>query len=325
MPDTRRSGPKIIIGAIGLTFFLCMVCAAGFAETNTRPLRIAALKGPSAMGLVKMMEDKRDTKDYAFTLAGSPDAIVPGLVRGEFDVAFVPANLAAVLYANTEGAVRVIAVNTLGSLYVVERGNTVHSLSDLSGRTLYAAGKASTPEYALRLALEQADMPDLDIQWKSEHSEALAALARDPRGLSLLPQPFLAAAGGIISDLRIALDISQVWEALTGEKLVTGVTVARRDLLFTPEGAAQVSLFMDACAASVSYVNSHVTEAAKLIESAGILAAGPAQAALPDCGIVFIEGTRMKTLLTAFYEALFEKNPAAVGGAVPDDEAYFLR
>ena len=119
-------------------------------ETTPASYRIAALKGPTAMGLVKLMQDAaggtvESGNTYDFTLAGSADEVTPALIKGELDMACVPANLAAVLYGKTEGAVEVLAVNTLGVLYIVENGSAVQSIADLKGQTIVAAGKGSTP------------------------------------------------------------------------------------------------------------------------------------------------------------------------------------
>ena len=132
----------------------------------------------------EMMEGKENVvstgNTYEFTLAGSADEVTPALIKGDLDMACVPANLAAVLYGKTDGAVEVLAVNTLGVLYIVENGDAVQSMADLKGQTIVAAGKGSTPEYALRYLLTENGIdPDKDvtIDWKSEHSECVAALA----------------------------------------------------------------------------------------------------------------------------------------------------
>ena len=182
-------------------------------EADIAHFRIAALKGPTAMGLVElmslsdtaneMMEGKEDVvstgNTYDFTLAGSADEVTPALIKGDLDMACVPANLAAVLYGKTNGAVEVLAVNTLGVLYIVENGGTVQSMADLKGQTIVAAGKGSTPEYALRYLLTENGIdPDKDvtIDWKSEHSECVAALASGQASIALLPQPFHRGPAG---------------------------------------------------------------------------------------------------------------------------------
>ena len=157
----------------------------------------------------EMMEGKENVvstgNTYEFTLAGSADEVTPALIKGDLDMACVPANLAAVLYGKTGGAVEVLAVNTLGVLYIVENGETVQSMADLKGQTIVAAGKGSTPEYALRYLLTENGIdPDKDvtIDWKSEHSECVAALASGQASIALLPQPFVTVAQTKIEGLR---------------------------------------------------------------------------------------------------------------------------
>ena len=261
--------------------------------------RIAALKGPTAMGLVKLMSDAPSSANgplYDFTLAGSADEVTPALIKGELDMACVPANLAAVLYNKTEGAVQVLAVNTLGVLYIVENGESVQSLADLKGKTVVAAGKGSTPEYALRYLLSENGIdPDADVtlDWKSEHSECVAALA-----------------------------LTEEWDKLdNGSALITGVIVARSD--FVEAHPAAVGSFLTAYAASVDWVNANTADAAALIGEYGIVDAAVAEKALPYCNIVCITGAELLEKLPGYLSVLYNADPAAVGGAMPDNSFYF--
>lgn len=130
------------------------------SETEDETLvHVLALKGPTSMGMVKMMSDNDSKESPAdtFELAAAPDEVSAKLVQGEVDIAAVPANLASVLYNKTNGGVQVLAVNTLGVLYIVEDGDTVHSIVDLKGRTIYAGGKGATPEYALNYILDRVE------------------------------------------------------------------------------------------------------------------------------------------------------------------------
>ena len=290
---------------------------------------IAALKGPTAMGLVKLMKDSESGEttgnEYTFTLAGSADEVTPALLKGELDMACVPANLAAVLYNKTEGAVQVLAVNTLGVLYIVENGESVQSLADLKGKTVVAAGKGSTPEYALRYLLSENGIdPDADVtlDWKSEHSECVAALASGQASIALLPQPFVTVAQSKIDGLRMALDLTEEWDKLdNGSALITGVIVARSD--FVEAHPAAVGTFLSYYAASVDWVNANTADAAALIGEYGIVDAAVAEKALPYCNIVCITGSEMKEKLSGYLQVLFDANPATVGGAMPEDNFYY--
>ena len=311
-------------------------------EAGTAHFKIAALKGPTAMGLVKLMKDNDEMTSallssakpyegevgnlYTFTLAGSADEVTPALIKGDLDMACVPANLAAVLYGKTDGALEVLAVNTLGVLYIVESGDTVQSMADLKGKTIVAAGKGSTPEYALRYLLSENGIdPDNDvtIDWKSEHSECVATLASGQAAIALLPQPFVTVAQTKIEGLRMALDLTAEWDRLdNGSGLITGVIVARREVVDANPNA--VDAFLKDYAASVEWVNGNTAEAAQLISEYGIVEAAPvAEKALPYCNIVCITGSEMKEKLSGYLQVLSDAEPASVGGALPGEDFYY--
>nr|WP_325211173.1 ABC transporter substrate-binding protein [uncultured Oscillibacter sp.] len=287
-------------------------------------LRVGALKGPTAMGLIRMISDDGVN---SYTLAGSADELTPKLIKGDLDIACVPANLAAVLYHKTDGQVVTLAVNTLGVLYIVENGGeTVQSMADLKGRTLVAAGKGSTPEYGLRYLLEQSGLdPDKDVtvDWKSEHAECVAALAAGTADLALLPQPFVTVAQEKLENLRTALDLTAEWDALdNGSAMITGVAVARRDLV--EQRPELVDVFLRVYAASVDWVNANPKEAGELIASNGIIESPAiAEKALPHCNIVCLTGEEMKEKLSGYLSVLAEANPQSVGGALPAGDFYY--
>ena len=299
---------KILAAVLILT--LLLGCASAEA------LRVAALKGPTAMGMVKMMSDD-DGSSYAFDIHAAADEITPKLVQGALDVAALPANLAAVLYQRTKGELQVLAVNTLGVLYIAERGDSIHSVSDLKGRTIYSAGKGSTPEYALNYILRQNGLEpgvDVTIEYKSEHAECLAALMADASACAMLPQPFLTIAMTKADDMHMALDLTQEWDALQadgGSAMITGVVVARRAAV--EENAGAIDAFLADYAESVAYTNAD-----------DIVTAEVAEAALPACNIVCITGAEMQQKLSGYLEVLFEQDPESVGGALPDAQFYYV-
>lgn len=305
-------------------------------------LRVGALKGPTAMGLVELMkasdlvsageevpqayDNLPDAVDsYTFTLAAAATELAPQLVKGDLDIACVPANLAATLYQQTEGEVVTLGINTLGVLYIVENGNAVQSLADLEGKTMVASGKDSTPEYALRYLLEENGVdPDTGvvIDWKNEHSECVSALASGAATIALLPQPFVTVAESKMPELRTALDLTEQWDVLdNGSALITGVVVARRDVVEAHPQA--VERFLEQYAASVDWVNVNTADAAALIGEYGIVDAAVAEKALPACNIVCITGSEMKEKLSGYLQVLCDASADSVGGAMPGDDFYY--
>ncbi len=304
------------------------------SEETSEPVevRVAALKGPTAMGLVQFMSEVDDgtidDNDYAFDIYASSDEVTPLISQDEVDIAALPANLASVLYNNTDGGVQAIAVNTLGVLYICEQGDTVQTVADLAGKTIYASGKGSTPEYALEYVLGGNGLTvgeDVQVEWASEHSEALAQLLNDPDGVAMLPQPFVTTAQMQNDSIRVALDLTEEWDALqTGDEtssLITGVAIVRT--AFAEEHPEVVDTFLEHYAESVEFVNGNVEEAAELVGSYDIVTAEVAEVALPECNIVCITGDDMKEQLSGYLEVLAGQNSEAVGGTVPDDDFYY--
>ena len=334
----------LILSCLAMSIFLMTGCgnnmdSLGEADSVKEEVnvRVTALKGPTAMGMVKIMEDSQKNvingNKYDFTIVASVDEVTPKLVQGETDIAAVPANLASVLYNNTDGQVQVLAINTLGVLYIVDTGDTLHSVNDLKGRTIYASGKGATPEYALNYILSSNGIDpekDVTIEWKAEHSECVAALATSSNEseIALLPQPFVTTAQAKNDKIKIALDLTEEWDKLQeGEEnpsaLLTGVIVARTD--FVKENPEAVKKFMDSYMKSVEYVNNNISDVAELIEKYDIVPAAVAEKALPYCNIVFIEGKDMKDKLSGYLNVLKNQNPKSVGGEVPADDFYYSR
>ena len=315
----------LVLVAMTISLFAC-----ADAEAEKETIRIAGLKGPTSIGLVKVMRDNADGKaanKYEFTIAGSADEITPKLNKGELDMAAIPANLASVLYNNTNGAIKVLAINTLGVLYIVEKGDTVKSVADLKGKTIYATGKGSTPEYTLRYILSKNGVdPDNDvtIESQSEPTAVVPLLKANDNAIAMLPQPYVTVAQSNVEGLNIALNLTDEWGKIEGSgALVTGVLVARTE--FVEKHPDAVKKMLNEYAASSEYVNANIDDAAALVEEFDIFKAAIAKKAIPYCNIKVITGDEMRTSLSSYLAVLFEQNAKAVGGKLPDDAFYYVK
>lgn len=320
----------------GLVFALT-ACAGGKPVAEQTPtqgasapteFRICSLKGPTSMGLVKLLDDQKNGNTenrYISNIVTGADEVTAALVSGKTDIAMLPANAAATLYQKA-GGFTVAAINTLGVLYVVENGDTVHSTEDLAGKTVCLTGKGTTPEYALRYLLAAHGIEDrVKLEFKSEPAEVVTVMTEDVAAVGLLPQPFAASALMQNKTLRIALDLTEEWAAVSADgPLVTGVTVVRSEIM--EKYPAQVEAFLREYAASVDYVNQNPAQAAVWIEELGIVGkAVIAENALPYCNLVCITGADMRTTLAGYLQTLYDRDPDAVGGAMPDEDFYFVK
>ena len=320
---------SLLLAAVLLLLPACGATAKGMSAEG--PVRIAGLKGPTTMGLVNLLDMEQQGSaalDYDLQLYGTADEIVPGLIKGELDMAAIPANLAAALYQKTKGGIQVMAVNTLGVLYVVEKGDTVHSMADLAGRAILSTGKGTTPEYLLRYLLEKNGLdPDKDvkIQYCSEATEVTAQMAAAQKdAIAVLPQPYVTAAGMKDPSLRVALDLTAEWDKVSDSQLVTGVTVVRTQ--YAQEHPDVVEVFLQEYAQSVRTANTDLDRTAALCEQQGVVAkAAIAKKALPACNIVCRTGDEMQKDVSAYLSVLCAADPAAVGGKLPDEGFYWKK
>lgn len=295
-------------------------------STVSASINIGCMKGPTAIGMIKLLSDsdeKNSINTYNYTIAGTADELSTSLVKGDLDVAAVPCNLASVLYNKTEGEVVTVAINTLGVLYIVEAGQTVNTIEDLRGKTIYSTGQGTTPEYTLRYLLTAAGLDpdkDLNIQYKAEASEALAAMTQDTAAVAMLPQPYTTVALNSNDSFRIALDITAEWEKLNDSTVITGVLVARKS--FIEENKAAFETFLSEYKSSTEYAGSNIDETAALLEAFDIFKANIAKTAIPYCNVTYIDGSEMKDKALPYLKILYDQNPAAVGGKLEEGMFY---
>ena len=315
---------KKLMALMLAVMLLFTTTAVALAEDT---VHVVALKGPTGIGMVKIMNDNDGT--YEFTLASAPDEATAAIISGEADIAAVPTNLAATLYQKTNGNVQLLALNTLGVLSIMELGDTIHSVEDLAGKTIYASGQGATPEYVLNYILDAYGLTDqVTVEYKSEHAELATLAAAGEVTIAMLPEPNVTSVLMQNSDYRIALDVTELFASAAEKKgesatMSMGCVIVRK--AFAEQHPEQVTAFMEAYAESVSFVNENVEEASQMVEAQGIMAKAAAAAkAIPNCHIVFITGEEMKTSIQPFFQILYNANPKSVGGALPTDDFYYM-
>jgi len=298
-------------------------------ETDEDPVtvRVGSLKGPTTMGLVNLMLNAEEGSAeglYDFRMETQPDVIVSAFAGGELDIALIPANLASVLYNKTSGNAEVICINTLGVLYCVTGDDSIHSVKDLSGKTVLSTGQGATPEYALNYLLKENGVTDCNVEFKSEATEIAALLQEDPDQVAILPQPFVTVAEMQNDQLTTAFSLTDEWDALGNDsQFLTGVTVVRKE--FLEQHRAAVEIFLRDAEKSASRAVNDVPGTAELVVKYGIIEKDAiASKALPECGICHITGEEMKKALGGYLQVLFEQDAKAVGGSLPADDFYYM-
>jgi len=312
--------------ALVLTVSVFAGCKSDVPDTVTETVNVAALNGPTGMGMVQLMDmpDKYNVETYQ-----APTDTNAKFIKGEIDVAAVPSNMAAVLYNKTEGNVVAVSPIALGVLYILGNDEDVDSVAELRGKTIVASGKGGTPEYVLQKVLEDAGLTiyeDVNVEWLSNHSEVNTKLLAQEDTIAMIPEPFVSTAlSAGNDDVEVIFDMNKLWKDATGEELPMGVLIASKS--FVDERENDLKVLLKDLQGSVDFVNESPEEAAKLIVEKGFIGKeAVAKAAIPNCNIVLYTGDDAEVgseILKTFNKTLFEMNNAAVGGSLPGDELYY--
>lgn len=323
---------KIIALFLAITCILTVFAACsqenGHSPAEKPVVNVGFLKGPTGMGAAYLMNENdagQTDAAYNIRLETAADVLQTALISGELDMAALPVNVVSVLNAKTEGKIQILAVNTLGVLYLMSNSDKIKSVADLRGKTILASGQGTTAEYALDYILEKNGLvpgTDVDIEFASEHAEAVTKAVQGGYEAVLLPEPFVTQMKLQDTGFVPVIDLTEEWEKLGGGLLTMGAVAVRKE--FAEENPAAVAAFLKDYEASVNYVNGNTEEASRLIEKYDVAKAAVAKQAIPNCNITFMTGDEMKKNVSEYLSVLAGYNPAAAGGKLPGDDFYYI-
>ena len=281
--------------------------------------RISSLVGPLGIGVSKLGNDR----SYAYEVKAYPDAqqVCELIKKGETDLAVLPVTKAASLYAETNGAVKILAVNSLGYFVILEKGKEIKSVADLKGKTIYTLDEGSVSHILLNSVLEENGLKNsVTVKFAADFEEIKSVDA----DVFMLPEPLAATLVTSTEGMRYAIDVSDLWSK-TFETLFTfGVIVARTE--YIEQNPEYIETFLMHNEVSVNYLVTNPNAAPDLLSGTGYFSnIEIAEAAFTGCNPMFMRGENMKASVAAVLEMLYDTDPALIGGAIPDDGIYFVQ
>jgi len=297
------------------------------AETDApaASVNVMVLNGTTGFGMANLMDAAAKgeaAQEYEFTVETDASNIVAALANGSADIAALPTNAAAAVYNKTQGKVQVLALNTLGVLYLVTDGSVeIESMADLAGQTVYAP--AQNPSFIFQHIVDANGVENVTIDnTYAQPADLNTAVASGEVSIAVLPEPMVTVAKSKNPDLVVALDLTAEWDKVSEPgSLVQGCVVVRKD--FVLENAAVVQTFLEEYGASIAALTSDVEGTAAKIEANGIFTkAAVAAKAIPNCNVCFITGDEMQEALSQFLTIMHSVAPASVGGSIPGDDFY---
>lgn len=298
-------------------------------EYTAVDMSVAYMTGPTGIGMAKLNADSDanlTANNYTFTVAAAATDIVPKFIKGEINIASVPTNVAATLYNNEaiNGRVRMLAVNTNGVLSILEKGNTIKSVSDLKGKTIYSTGKGQNPEYILNYILtENGINPQTDVTINFVSSDDLKAkLISGEAEVAMAPEPLATVATVQNNALNRVLSINEEWSKVSDTELMMGCVIALDT--YVQENSAAVEKFLEEYEASIKFATKNIDETATYCEKYTITpSAAIAKKAIPSCNLCYVTGKDMKENVNGYFSVLFNADPTSVGGKLPADNLYY--
>ena len=295
---------------------------------DRQEIKVGFLKGPTGMGAAYLL-DKNEAgtslAKYTVSLESSPDVFKASLISGDIDIAALPVNVCAVLNKKTEGKIKLLAVNTLGTLYIMSNDASIKTVADLKGKTVLSSGQGTTTEYVLGHILSENGLTvgtDVTVEYASEHAEVITKASAGDYSVILLPEPFVTQMKLADKGFSTVLDLTKEWKSLGGGELTMGAVAVRAE--FAEQNPGAVAQFLADYKESVEFALNNIDEAAELIEKHGIVSkAAIAKQALPNCNLTFMTGDEMQTNVSAYLKVLYDTAPSSVGGAMPSSDFYY--
>ena len=305
---------------------------------QTPTINVYTLNGTTGFGMAKLMNDAKagtTAEKYNFSVQTDASAVTSALLNGSADIAALPTNAAANIYNKSEGGVVVLAVNTLGCLYLLTNQNaTVNTFADLQGKTVYVP--AQNPTFIFTYLCQQNGLEvgkdiTIDSTTYAQPAALKDAVAAGLVEIAVLPEPMVTIAintaksannGTVITN---AMDLTAEWNKVSAAgSLVQGCVVVRR--AFLEQYPEAVENFLKEYKASIEYLSANIDSASQMIVDNGIFTnAGVAKKALPNCNVCFLDGAAMKAAMETYLGILNGIAPASIGGKLPAADFYYAK
>lgn len=318
---------KKLISLLLLFAMTALALTSCFPPSDSTVINIGVMSGPTGMGMAKLMADNKDSAEkYTFEVYSAPQTATADLISGDLDMLCLPTNTAANLKNKNDSLLSVIAVNTLGSLYMLVRSDVaLESIQDLEGRTVTTSVASSTTVPIINHILKENDV-NAEIEVEADHQALVARIVKNEVEIAILPEPMVTTALLQNNTYRVAFNLSEEWDKVSDESLAMGCIVVRND--FLKEHKSVVDRFLSEYKESIAYVcaSENLESAAQMIVDGGILPKLPvATKALANLrgSIVYLDGAQMKATLESFYGVLLISMPDAIGGKLPDASFYY--
>ncbi|WP_300756259.1 ABC transporter substrate-binding protein [uncultured Brachyspira sp.] len=272
------------------------------------------LNGPTGIGGLKMM---KDYNKITINTVNAPNNMLSLIVKGEADIAAIPANMAAIIF-NRQLDYKVIAVISETKLFIVSANNKIQTINDIKNNTVYCGTKLAAPDLMLQYLISKEQIPNVNINYSLSNPDLSKAVASKNADIAILPEPFLSSAMLENKDVHIVVEMSKYID-----NYPVAVLIAKN--YFINHNKMLLKEILNEYKKSTDYIINNKEEMKNLIKERNmIINAEAAYYGLNRMGLVFYEGEKMKFALNSYYNFLYNFDKKLIGGKIPNDNFYYI-
>jgi len=311
----------ILIILHGIIFTGCN--QAGRVPAGDGNLTIATLKGPSSMGMIKLIDSLRRSPNQKVKviILDEPLQVRKMMIDSTADFVILPATMAAVTY-NKGLDYRLAAIPVWGTLYLVGRDTTVKIWNDLRGRRVYVMARGMTPDELFRYLLRKNGIdPEKDISLDYSfptHIALAGAVGAGRAPLAVLSEPLASMVIYNDKNIRRIFSLNDEWALLAGTPLAETAFMVKNSIV--KNNRELIERILASYEASTRWVNTYPDSAASMIVRYGILPVYDAAIeAIPLSNLKFVRAASIKKEIYEYLQIFYRMNPDITGGKLPDE------
>ena len=309
-----------------LLIFLIITLCSCTQEQETEKIRIATLKGPSAIGMVKMIDSIKQDKNsnLEISMYNEPIQVRKLMLQNEVDLAVLPTTMGAILY-NKQVPYQLAAIPVWGTLYLFGKDTTIQTWSDLKNKRVHLMAKGMTPDVLFKYLLVQNEIDPihdvmLDYSFPT-HIELANAVAANQADLAVISEPMVSLVMQKNQSVYSIMDLNAEWQK------VVDIPIAQTALLvkqkFAQKNNKELQEILKSYNRSTTWVNQNPQQAAELIVKYNILPnTEVARITIPRCNLNFKKTEEIEDLVQRYLQIFYNLDPAIIGGKIPDDNFY---
>jgi NitT/TauT family transport system substrate-binding protein len=291
---------------------------------NTKPYIIATLKGPSSMGMIRLIDSlsKGNSNSVQVKILNEPLQVRKMMIDGSADFAILPTTMAALLY-NKGLEYQLLAVPVWGSLYLFGSDTTITRWEDLRGRRVNVMAKGMTPDVLFRYLLKKNGIDparDITLDYSfPTHIDLANAIAAGQAETGVISEPLASMVIHRNNAVHRIFDLSEEWSKYEGIPVAETAFIVKKSV--TQSNREMVEKLISGYEASTSWVNKNPDSAAMLIVKFNILPNyDVALNAIPHTNLKFIHARGIKPQIEEYLSVFYLMNPDIIGGKIPDEE-----